>query len=474
MRMPKPPKTSALRMREIGQAELISFGAIEHIAPADLVSDPSNPRIHSEKKLNTLAQALASTRVFVPIIIDVQNVIIAGKARLAAAKILKLRTVPTLRAAGLSKAQLKAFQLADNRFGELGEWDDKKLAASLRELTAMPLDFNIEALGWDYGDIDFKIDSLNDVIDDQNDPADLIPATVGDTVTRPGDVWLCDKHRVICGSALEQRIYEILMKDRKARMGMQDPPFNVSVKKHVGGLGKIQHREFAMASGEMSDSEFETFLIDELRLSADHCEAGSIISVFMDWRGIDKLIRAGKSIGLDLINLCVWNKTNASMGSLYRSKHELVAIFKKPGAPHHNNVQLGKYGRYRTNVWDAAGCNSFGRNRMKDLGSHPTVKPVQLVADAIRDVSQAGEIILDTFLGSGTTMIAAERTGRIAYGIELDPIYVDTAVRRWQDFTGKSAVLESSGRTFAVTAEHRSLVNHVLAPRARIRPVAAA
>ncbi|WP_420384570.1 DNA-methyltransferase [Novosphingobium sp.] len=239
-------------------------------------------------------------------------------------------------------------------------------------------------------------------------------------------------------------------------MSIQDPPYNVSVTKHVGGLGATKHREFPMATGEMSDVQFSTFLIDELRLTSAFCEPGAIIMSFMDWRSIDKLIAAGKQVGLELINLCVWNKTNASMGSLYRSKHELVGIFKKPGAPHRNNVQLGRFGRYRTNVWDAAGCNSFGKNRMEELGSHPTVKPAQLIGEAIRDVSHRGEIVLDSFLGSGTTLIAAERTGRIAYGIELDPIYVDTAIRRWQAHTGVHAVLEATGETFAATAAARS------------------
>lgn len=224
----------------------------------------------------------------------------------------------------------------------------------------------------------------------------------------------------------------------------------------VGGLGAVKHREFAMATGEMSGPEFSAFLSDELRLTSEHCEPGAVIMAFMDWRSIDKLICAGKANGLALINLCVWNKTNASMGSLYRSKHELIGVFKKPGARHRNNVQLGSHGRYRTNVWDAPGCNSFGRNRMEELGSHPTVKPVRLVADAIRDVSNRGEIVLDSFVGSGTTLIAAERTDRIAYGIELDPLYVDTAIRRWEQFTGREAVLESTGQSFADTAAARA------------------
>ena len=260
----------------------------------------------------------------------------------------------------------------------------------------------------------------------------------------------------MCGSSLEQSTYVSLMNGRLAQMSIQDAPYNVSVTKHVGGLGAVKHREFAMATGEMSDAQFTTFLVDELKLTSAFCEKGAVIMSFMDWRSIDKLIAAGKQVGLELINLCVWNKTNASMGSLYRSKHELVGVFKKPGAPHRNNVQLGSFGRYRTNVWDAAGCNSFGKNRMEELGSHPTVKPAQLIGEAIRDVSHRGEIVLDSFLGSGTTLIAAERTGRIAYGIELDPIYVDTAIRRWQTHTGGHAVLEATGETFATTAAARS------------------
>lgn len=437
---------------EFGEINPITFDRVEHLNISDIQIRSGNPRLHSEKSVDAIARAVASTRVMIPLVIAANNVLVTGEGRLAAAKLLGLKTVPVLRAEDLTEPQIQALRVADNRVGEKSQWDEQVLAVALKDLSEMDLGFNIENIGFDHAEIDVRITGLGGVIDAAEDPADQLPDVGAVAVTRPDDVWMLGKHRVTCGSALENITYERLMAGAKAHMSIQDAPYNVSVTKHVGGMGNIKHREFAMATGEMTEAQFANFLAEELKLASAHCILGAIVMAFMDWRGIDKLIGAGKLEGLELINLCVWNKSNASMGSLYRSKHELLAVFKKPGAPHRNNVQLGSYGRYRTNVWDAPGCNSFGKNRMEELASHPTVKPAQLIADAIRDVSNRGEIVLDSFLGSGTTVIAAERTGRVAYGIELDPLYVDTAVRRWQDFTGRAAVLENTGETFAETA----------------------
>lgn len=240
-----------------------------------------------------------------------------------------------------------------------------------------------------------------------------------------------------------------------AAMAFTDPPYNVAVNGHICGLGKVKHSEFAMASGEMSEGEFTAFLTDFLAAAAEQVRDGAVLAVCMDWRHLFELQTAARAVGLTLLNMCVWNKSNGGMGSLYRSKHELVLILKKGKAPHTNNVELGKHGRYRTNVWDYAGVNSFGRTRMTDLADHPTVKPVALVADAIRDVTNAGDIVVDAFVGSGTTLLAAERTRRRAYGIELEPRYIDVAIRRWQAMTGLEAVLDATGETYDVTAEAR-------------------
>lgn len=468
-------RSSTVISEEFGLVDPIIFDKVEYLRLDEIRIRPGNPRKHDDKNINAIARAVAATKVMIPLILSAGNVLVTGEGRWGAAKLLKLPKVPTLRAENLTEGQIQALRIADNRIPELSKWDDHLLTVALKDLSDMKLDFNIEHIGFDLAEIDVRISSLDDPVNPNADPADAVPAMASIAVSRVGDVWNCGPHRVTCGSALDRATYERLMHGRLAQMSIQDAPYNVSVTKHVGGLGAVKHREFAMATGEMSDAEFSTFLIDELKLTDAYCEPGAIIMAFMDWRSIDKLIGAGKSVGLALINLCVWNKTNASMGSLYRSKHELVGVFKKPGAPHRNNVQLGSYGRYRTNVWDAAGCNSFGKNRMEELGSHPTVKPAQLIADAIRDVSHRGEIVLDSFLGSGTTLVAAERTGRIAYGIELDPLYVDTAVRRWQEFTGREAVLEATGETFVVTAAARADARPpIRSPRARqrVKPIA--
>ncbi|WP_174291248.1 site-specific DNA-methyltransferase [Sphingomonas bacterium] len=461
-----------------GTIDPIVFDAVEYVKPSQLSIRPGNPRVHTDTSVEAIARAVVATRVMTPIISDDANVIVAGEGRHRAALLLGLATVPVLRVAGLSEDQLQAFRLADNRVAELSSFDDTRLAVALKDFSSRDLGFNIEHLGFKHAEIDIRISGLDEPIDLENDAADLVTDVSGPVTSRLGDVWLCNRHRIVCGSALERSTYDALMRGDKAQMSIQDTVYNVS-KNHIGGKGSIKHADFVMGNGEFSDGEFNTFLFDELDLAQDHCVKGAIIMAFMDWRSIDKLITAGKAAKMELINLCVWNKSNASMGSLYRSKHELIAVFKKPGARHRNNVMLGSYGRSRSNVWDMPGCNSFGKDRMTELSSHPTVKPVALIADAIRDVSNRDEIVLDSFLGSGTTIIAAERTSRIGYGIELDPIYVDTAVRRWEQYTGREALLEATGQSFAQVAADRidpiaPPAKPQVSPRPRTRFVAVA
>jgi DNA modification methylase len=255
---------------------------------------------------------------------------------------------------------------------------------------------------------------------------------------------------VHCGSALEAEAYRILMQEDRAAMVFTDPPYNVPIDGHVGGLGTIRHREFAMAAGEMDEAQFTDFLARALGLLAGHSVDGALHFICMDWRHMGELLAAGRRAYTELKNLCVWTKDNPGMGSLYRSQHELVFVFKHGREPHRNHIQLGRYGRNRSNVWSYPGVNSFSRSGSEGnlLALHPTVKPVALVADALRDCSSRGEIVLDAFLGSGTTLIAAERTGRICHGLELDPLYVDTAVRRWQALTGQHARHAERGLMF--------------------------
>ena len=276
----------------------------------------------------------------------------------------------------------------------------------------------------------------------------MVEVAAGPAVTRPGDIWRIGSHRLICGNSTRSETYQALLGEQRAQLVFTDPPYNVPISGHVGGLGAVQHREFAMASGEMSPAEFTAFLQTVFGHLAAYSVDGSIHFQCMDWRHLQEMLAAGTAAYSDLKNLCVWAKNNGGMGSLYRSQHELVFVFKSGTAPHINNVELGKHGRYRTNVWSYAGVNSFGGDR-DDLSLHPTVKPVAMVADAIRDCSHRKAIVLDAFVGSGTTLIAAEKTGRRGYGIEIDPAYCDVTICRLHAVCGLDAVLEATGQRFA-------------------------
>jgi DNA modification methylase len=271
-----------------------------------------------------------------------------------------------------------------------------------------------------------------------------------------GDLWRLGKHRLICGDARNVTVLTRLMGEEQARMVFIDPPYNVPIAGHVQGRGRIRHREFAFASGEMDRDEFTRFLEEALRLCAQHSVNGSIHYVCMDWRHVDELSAAGAKVYDALKNICVWVKSNAGQGSFYRSQHEFVFVFKKGEEAHVNTFGLGQHGRSRSNVWSYPGVNSFRAGRMDELAMHPTVKPVALVADAIRDCSNRGDIVLDTFMGSGTTLLAAEKVGRRGYGVEVDPIYADVTIRRWQAFTGRDAILEATGETYTEVAVRRT------------------
>ena len=310
--------------------------------------------------------------------------------------------------------------------------------------------------GFSVAEIDLVLEDAAERHGGQPEPEDVIPAYDASTsaVSRSGDSWVLGKHIVVCGDARMPSAYSLLLKSTKADLVFTDPPYNVPIAGHVGGLGRIQHREFAMASGEMSAAEFEAFLQTALLRAKESTRAGAILFVCMDWRHMIELLAAAKHCEIDLKNLCVWNKTNGGMGTFYRSKHELVFVFKNGNAPHVNNFELGQHGRYRTNVWDYAGINTFRDGRDQELAMHPTVKPVALVADAIKDCSKRDDLVLDIFGGSGTTLIACEKTGRAARLLEFDPHYVDLIIRRWQLATGKLAVHEG-GQTFEELAEQR-------------------
>lgn len=436
-----------------------------------LVPDLRNARQHPAKHVRQLAKSIATFGFNVPILIDDHCRVIAGHGRLLAAQHLGWLEVPTLTLAHLSTGQLQAYRIADNRLTDCSTWDERLLAEQLKELSEADLDFDLEAIGFDMPEIDLRIQGLGELSDEPESLAETA-AVEGPAVSVLGDVWQLGAHRIVCGSALEPATYEALLGADRAALVFTDPPYNVPIAGHVSGKGSIQHREFAMASGEMSRQEFTTFLSQFLGAAKSRCVDGALIYACMDWRHLRELIDAGDAQQLQLKNLAVWDKGCGGMGSLYRSQHELVFVFKAGSAPHTNNVQLGRFGRNRSNVWAYPGVNSFARSTGEGnlLALHPTVKPVALVADVLLDASDRGDRVLDPFLGSGTTVIAAEQTGRAAVGIELDPRYVDTAVRRWQRLTGHAAVHAVTGEAFDAVAQTRAEDRASDASRAEAAP----
>jgi len=417
---------------------------------ATLKLSSKNPRHHGERQIRQIARSIQEFGFNVPILVDADLNVIAGHGRLEACRQLRWTEVPTIRLEHLSEAQARAFMIADNRLTETSTWDERLLAEQLKDLATVDLDFDLEAIGFTMGEIDLRVEALPVRAEAEPDQADILPPPARTAVSRPGALWQLDRHRLYCGSALEPGSYAVLMDGERAAMAFTDPPYNVPIKGHASGRGKVRHRDFAMASGEMTEIEFTDFLDRSFRLMAGQTVGGSIHYVCMDWRHIAEIHTAGRQVYSELKNVCVWTKHNAGMGSFYRSQHELIFVFRYGRDPHRNNVQLGRFGRNRSNVWNYPGPNYFGRGSEEGnlAAVHPTVKPVQLVADAILDCSARGDIVLDPFLGSGTSLIAAERTGRRCFGIEIDPLYADCAIRRWQVFTGAEARHLGSGRAF--------------------------
>lgn len=449
------PTVAASDIKRTNQLSAIErkLGPIKYVPAEHVLTYAKNPRKHPEKQVVKLMASIREFGVAMPILVDDDTIIIAGHAVFEAAKRLGIKQVPIIVADQWSKAQVRAYRLSANRLAELSQWDEDLLRfelAAVIEFDETPIDL----LGWETAEIDLILEGGE--IQEEADPADDIPEPSGPAISVSGDLWQLGKHRLLCGSSLEPLTWARLMDGEVAAMAFTDAPYNVPISGHVSGLGKNKHAEFQMASGEMSIAEFTTFLTEAVaRMSECLCD-GAILDFCMDWRHLRESFAALDASNLSLINMCVYNKYNGGMGSLYRSKHELVLIAKKGKAQHTNNVELGKHGRYRTNVWDYAGANSFGRNRDADLSDHPTVKPVALVADAIRDVSKIGDIVIDAFMGSGTTILAAERTKRIAYGIDIEPGYVDVAIRRWETLTGRQAILADTGETSAEVAFRRT------------------
>lgn len=413
--------------------------------PGGLKPRARNPRTHSAKQVRQIAASIEQFGFMSPVLVDSKDGIIAGHGRVTAAKLLGMSDIPTVRVDHLSPAQLRAYVIADNKLAENAGWDRNLLALELQELS-VELNFDVTVTGFETAEIDLLIGDLGQT---EPESADNVPEIDRSkpAISRLGDLWRIGDHFLFCGDSLDAVSYRDLLGSKKAQMVFTDPPYNVPIAGHVSGKGKVTHREFSMASGEMSGAAFTKFLKTAFTRLKAFSTDGSIHFICMDWRHMRELLAAATSYS-ELKNLCVWAKTNAGMGSLYRSQHELVFVFKNGKAPHINNVELGRFGRNRTNIWNYAGVTAFGSVRDAELAMHPTVKPLALVADAILDCSKRGGIILDVFAGSGTTLIAAEKTGRRGFGIELDPYYVDTIIRRFAEAYNVNAVHTQTGKTF--------------------------
>jgi DNA modification methylase len=410
---------------------------IEYVHIRDLRPNEKNSHLHPRKQIDKLVRAINDFGFLIPVLIDAENIIIAGHARVEAAQKCGLTAVPCVRANHLNEIQTRAFTIIDNRLAEDSVWDFQLLAKELDFLQAEGVDLQIT--GFEIPELEGIFAAADTTMKQLED--DRIPDLTPDrAITKPSDLWILGEHRLLCGDARRPESFAILMAQSRARLVFVDPPFNVRIRGHVSGKGRVQHREFVEASGEKTSAQFSKFLEDSFAMLAENSADGAIHFICTDWRHLDEMLAAGRRVYRDLKNLVVWNKTNAGMGSFYRSQHELIFVWKNGRGKHSNNIQLGKHGRNRTNVWTYPGANSFGTDRLMDLARHPTAKPIALVADAILDCSRRGDLVLDSFGGSGTTLIACERTARKARLIEIDPIYCDQTVRRWQKLTGRIAV----------------------------------
>ena len=414
---------------------LIAYQKIDQLKPF-----ANNARTHSSRQIKQISESISVFGFTNPVLVTRDNRIVAGHGRVRGAKKLGLDEVPTIRLEDLSDEQIRAYVIADNKLAENAGWDREILAVELQHLLTLDCaDFDVTITGFEIAEIDLILEGSSGFGEEDEV---IEPASNEPTTSEPGDLWLLGKHKILCGNSLQDESYRILMGSRRAATVFSDPPYNVRIDGNVCGKGKIRHREFQMASGEMSDAEYVAFLATCLRLAARYSANNSVHYWCIDWRHVGDLIAVGKQIYDEFLNLCVWEKNTAGMGSFYRSQHELVVVFRKGQGQHRNNIQLGQFGRNRTNVWKYPGVQT--QSRQGDEGNllalHPTVKPIAMVADAILDCTARGEIVLDSFLGSGTTLMAAERTGRINFSIEISPAFVDVAIRRWQNHTGEKAM----------------------------------
>lgn len=428
--------------------------SIEYISISALSVHPSNPRKHSKSQIRQIAASIKTFGFNVPVLIDGNNRLICGHGRVEACRLLGIETIPAIRAADLDEAKIRAYMIADNRLTENSTWDEILLGENFQFLSDLELDFPLEITGFEYGDIEKLLIGCEDPAESGEAPLpdlSLIPA-----VAKAGDTWLLGKHRIVCGDSRTAAAYEeLFLAGERAAIVFTDPPYNISARE-IGQTCEAMHGDFAMGSGEMSPGEFTEFLATTFGHLKRYSEDGSIHYICMDWRHASEILTAGNQIYDEYKNLCVWAKSSAGMGTFYRSQHELVFVFKSGKGTHQNNFKLGQHDRYRSNVWRYPSVMHLeekdGDKKGKEaLQLHPTMKPVSLIEDALKDCSRRNEIVLDAFLGSGSTLIAAEKTNRVCYGIELSPRYVDVCINRWQEWTSEDAIHSATRLSYAQT-----------------------
>jgi DNA modification methylase len=424
--------------------------AIEQRPIADLKPFGRKARHHPPRQMAAIKESLTAFGFVSPVLIDAKGRILAGNARIEAAKALGLTQVPAVVVDHLTAEEKRAYVLADNRLAELGAWNREVLKLELEELSLLELDFSLEATGFSLP----EIEAITLGAGPGSAAEDEIPKPPVRPVSQVGDLWRLGDHRLLVGDATSEAVLDRLMAGELARMVFTDPPYNVPIQGHV--TGSKAHGAFVQACGEMSDAEFTSFLTAVCGQAARVLVEGGLAFVCMDWRHMAHVLEAAKAVQLAQINHCVWDKGTAGMGSLYRSQHELIFVLRKGGAPHLNNVALGRNGRNRSNVWSYPGVNGFGADKAREREMHPTVKPLALVKDAILDVTKKGEVVLDLFGGSGTTLIAAEVSGRRARLTELDPRYADVIIKRWEGVSGAEAVHAVSGQTWRALSLSRA------------------
>ncbi len=424
------------------------FHKIEMRPSAELRPLGRKLRSHPESQLAALRKSIAQFGFISPVLIDERGRVLNGLARIEAAKQAGMNLIPTLVISHLTDAEKRAYAIADNKIGELAGWDKEVLALEFEELQAIVPAFDLTSTGFTLPEIEaiiFAEAGRDDEADD--DPGDK------PIISRREDLFNLGPHRLLCGDATNPADMARLMDGDLAKVVFTDVPYNVPVQGHV--TSNKRHEEFAMASGEMSEEEFRRFLETSLQCMFEALQVGGVVYGCIDWRGDATYQAAARAVGFELLNMVVWNKLTGGMGSFYRSQHELILVFRKPGATHQNNVQLGKHGRNRSNVWDYEGFNGFRSQGRQELNDHPTPKPVRLVQDALLDCTSRNDLVLDPFNGGGATLIAAEKLGRRARAMELNPTYVDRTIRRWQALTGQTAIHEKTGLAFDDLAASR-------------------